>query len=46
MFFCEFYEIFKNTYFQEHLQKAIFEQKYAGLELLVEKSPIPDPISK
>ena len=46
MFFCEFYEIFKNTYFQEHLQTAIFEQKYDGLELLVEKSPIPDPISK
>ena len=28
MFFCEFYEIFKNTYFQEHLQTAIFEQKH------------------
>ena len=28
MFSCEIYEIFKNTYFEEHLQTSVSEAKY------------------
>ena len=37
MFSCEFREIFKNTYFEEHMRTTISEQKNIWIYLRITK---------
>ena len=46
MFFCEFYKIFKNTFFTEHLQAAAFECSALPSDLLLLQADCPATLAQ
>ena len=46
MFSCEFFEIFKNTFFTEHLQTTAFEIEVHTADQLIIQKLIPSKLQK